>query len=588
MSFKNRLVLVVSFMTVALACVMFLVGRADKSRTEKGLAAPVNKGKHYAWQMALQKSLADMKKEASNLEMAFEIKSALKKGDSKELKAHADVFFDLVKDQGFLSVLQLTDSNGKILYSAPETLSGQSNQQSVRKAIESLEIASELEYDHSKNLVLSLAIPIKSRDKLYGIGVYNLNMEAPARFASQQDESEVFVVSPGNQLIAGTAPSLFSDLNLQLPGLGGVDLFSIRRKDAAYSVAVQPILSVQNTPLAHLVSLTDVTEDFAKSRQADSIFLVILVATVGLTILGLEIFIRRSMKPIETSVRDISAVANGDLTRHFRLKRKDEFGKLMAALGKMTRDLRRLFRHIAASGTHLAENASVQAASIEEISGSLKNMEEMTRSHANDARDGDQRISEVNQAIRGTEDQMGRLQALAKEMSGDSQKIQSIVRSIDDIASQTRLLALNASVEAARAGEAGAGFSVVASEVENLSSRTAQLAKEISTRIEQTVEKIGFIDDVSEEADRQFQLIFAKMSKLSTSMEHIKEGSLEQASRITALNSAVDDVNRVVRETAIHADELIALLDRFKFDETGSERSSDEETLDAGGNPERQ
>lgn len=566
MSFKTRLVMIVSLLTIALAVMMFFIGKADKARTEKSLAQPVNTGKYYAWRNALEKALAAMQEQAGNLEMAFEIKSALKKGDPEILLKHADVFFNLVKDQGFLTSLQITDPDGGILYSAPESVAGKSTQKSVTRAIEKVERASALEYDDSQNLVLSLAIPIKSRRKLYGIGVYNLDMNLPARLASEQDKSDFFVVAPDGRLLAGTLPELFAKLKLKLPALTEIDLFSRKMKKAAYSVAIQPVFNAENQALAQLVSLTEVTEEFNRNRRTDLIFLAIVVAAVAFILLGLTIIIRRAIKPLETSIAEISAIAQGDLTRQFKVVRKDEIGRLMQALGTMTHNLCQLFGQIASSGENLAENASSQASSIEEISATLQNMDEVTRSHASDAEKGKSRITKVNQAMKNAEEQMEQLQALMQQMTGESKKIQNIVAAINGIASQTNLLAINAGIEAARAGEAGAGFSVVAAEVGSLASKTAESAKEISSLIEQTVKKVSIVEQVSSETRSQFQLIFERMSVLSSFMDDLIENSLQGSSQISELNMAVEEVNRVVHQTVSYSDEMVGFLGKFRFD----------------------
>ncbi len=120
MSLKNRILFVVSFLLVLTSIVIILVGKSGKERVQKSLAEPVNVGKRYAWEMTVEDRLQLMKDNAEDLESAYEIKMALKEDNSEQLDKHATVFFDLKKEQGVFTNLQIYSREGKHVYSSGE------------------------------------------------------------------------------------------------------------------------------------------------------------------------------------------------------------------------------------------------------------------------------------------------------------------------------------------------------------------------------------------------------------------------------------------------------------------------------------
>ena len=213
----------------------------------------------------------------------------------------------------------------------------------------------------------------------------------------------------------------------------------------------------------------------------------------------------------------------------------------------------------------LATGSSKQAAAIEETSATMNETASMVAQNAENTRVAAQIASDTLEVANGGAKAMTELMSAMDELKESSDRVGKIVKTIDDIAFQTNLLAINATVEAARAGgDAGRSFSVVAEEVRNLAQKSAQAVSDTTQIIEKNVSLTKSSREAAAEVLKASQKSSQQTLDLSKLIAEINAASEEQASGIKQINIAVSQMEKVTQENAAVAEENAASSNSMK------------------------
>jgi methyl-accepting chemotaxis protein len=250
------------------------------------------------------------------------------------------------------------------------------------------------------------------------------------------------------------------------------------------------------------------------------------------------------------------AIGDGDLTAEFdpSVSDRDIYGVLRTMntnLRGIVGDIQEASGNVASgseqssvTGQEIAQGATQQAASLEEVTAS---MEQMTSNIAHSA-DNAQQTEQIARKAAVDAETSGKAVAEALEAMKD---IAEKINIIEEISRQTNLLALNAAIEAARAGEHGKGFAVVADEVRKLAERSQKAAAEIVLRSKGSLK-------ISEQAGVLLTQLVPDIQKTSELVQEISAAAREQDSGAAEINKALQQLDQVVQQSAAAAEEMAA------------------------------
>ncbi len=213
---------------------------------------------------------------------------------------------------------------------------------------------------------------------------------------------------------------------------------------------------------------------------------------------------------------------------------------------------------VANGANQLAEDASKQTELIGDIVSGVNAVAEKIRSNVEKTDDARNVAIKTEDTVKNSSEQMKQMLEAMNEISKATEEIQIIIGTIEDIAFQTNILALNASVEAARAGEAGRGFAVVADEVRNLAGKSAEASVETSKLIERSTEAVNHGMRYAGAASEALENVVEQTNEIDNIIVEINEKSHEQDAYIEEVSSKINLVADYVSSAAANAEESAA------------------------------
>ena len=289
--------------------------------------------------------------------------------------------------------------------------------------------------------------------------------------------------------------------------------------------------------------------------------------------------LKEAMGILADYVREISvevkAIAQGDLTRNgdditdflgdfselktsllYILKR---FNSTLTEISNLAEQVSSNSSEVENASKSLADGATEQAGVIEELNATIDTVVDMAEDTAKETQNASARVKASANKANEEKEKMNELLTEMEHITEISKEIGNIITDIEDIASQTNLLSLNASIEAARAGEAGKGFAVVADQIGKLAADSAKSAVNTRDLIDKTLVEIEKGNTITRTTADAFNQIIADMESFAELAENTMEKANSQAESLEQIGQGIEQLSGVVQGNAASSEENTAI-----------------------------
>ena len=272
---------------------------------------------------------------------------------------------------------------------------------------------------------------------------------------------------------------------------------------------------------------------------------------------------------------EVKAIAQGDLTRNgdditdflgdfselktsllYILKR---FNSTLTEISNLAEQVSSNASEVENASKSLADGATEQAGVIEELNATIDTVVDLAVNTAKETQNASARVKASANKANEEKEKMNDLLMEMEHITEISKEIGNIITDIEDIASQTNLLSLNASIEAARAGEAGKGFAVVADQIGKLAADSAKSAVNTRDLIDKTLVEIEKGNTITRTTADAFNLIITDMESFADIAENTMEKANSQAESLEQIGQGIEQLSGVVQGNAAASEENTAI-----------------------------
>jgi methyl-accepting chemotaxis protein len=355
-----------------------------------------------------------------------------------------------------------------------------------------------------------------------------------------------------------------------------------------------------------VVAEINADEAFASVHALRNRVILIALIIAALSVLVAFGIARTISKPVVALADKVAQIGEGDLTAEIpHQSRDDELGALATAINKMVSNLRgqigRIMEGVAVLSSSASEisatvaevaTSSAQTSSamtettvtVEELRQAAQRASERAKSVANSAQEsvktsasGKQATDDTVRMMRRLKEQMASMGETVVRLSEHSRAIEAIIASVQDLADQSNLLAVNASIEAARVGEHGKGFAVVAHEIKNLADQSREATEQVRSILDETRKWVSAVVMSTEEgikavdggvqqsilAGESIEKLYAGVEDSARAANEIQSSSDQQSVAIDQVSGGMSNIELAMRQNVSSTSQLESAAKRL-------------------------